>query len=116
MEASRGDIVIQGMDIIIKRDLDKHKSLLDKNNLDIQFLQDARSNEIKRRKFYNSQKGKRKYSDDAMDTAIEQMRLNIERYSSQLKGLNEQKDFNTNIVDTLTNQLNEYYKSLTKLK
>ena len=115
MEVNRGDIVIEGIDVIIQRDLDKHKSLLDKNNIDLQSIHAARSNEISRKKYYNSQKGKRNYSDDAMDTAIEQMRNNIARYSHQLDQLREDLKFNTNIVDTLTIQLDNYHKNIRKL-
>ena len=112
MVAKRGDTFIEGIDVIIKRDLDKHQSLLDKNNMDIQSLTFARQGEIDRKRFYNEQKGKRKYKDDAMDKAISQMVVNIAHLSNQIFKTKEHRVQNAHIVDTLTAQLADYNKSL----
>tara|TARA_R110000772_G_C13310328_1_gene440486 strand:+ start:3388 stop:3738 length:351 start_codon:yes stop_codon:yes gene_type:complete len=112
MVAKRGTVVVEGLDVIIKRDLDKHKFLLNKNNLDLQAIETARSHEISRKKFYTTQKGKRNYNDEAMEKAIAQMNDNIGLYSIQVKSIKESRTFNTNIVDTLTKQLEDYYKQL----
>ena len=111
----RGAIVIEGIDIIIKRDLDKHKALLEKNIIDIQAMNRARGSEIGRKRFYGEQKGKRRYQDDAMDAAIIQMSINITGYSRKILATEELKKFNTNIVDTLTQQLKDYNINLKKL-
>lgn len=116
MVANRGDIFVEGIDVIIKRDLNKHKSLLDKNNIDIQVLQVGRNNEINRKRYYRGQKGKRKFNDNAMEIAIAQMRVNIRQFSDRITITQEQKKQNTIIVDTLTKQLDDYYKSLKLLK
>jgi hypothetical protein len=114
--AARGDILIEGIDVIIKRDLDKHKSLLEKNNMDIQAFETARTGEIGRKRYYNNQKGKRNYDDDAMDKAIEQMAINIAHLSDRIKITKELRKQNTQIVDTLTPQLAQYYKDLANSK
>jgi len=108
MLEKRGDIFIEGIDVIIRRDLDKHGALLEKNQLDIQALQRARSNEIDRKRFYGDQKGKRKYRDDAMDIAIKQMNTNIAGLSVKIKQAEDMKVENTIIVDALSKQLKDY--------
>ena len=116
MKAIRGTTFIEGIDVIIKRDLDKHKSLLNNNNLDIQAFENARDTEIKRKRFYNEQKGKRNYDDDAMDKAINQMAINITHLSDRIKITKELRQQNTHIVDTLTEQLEQYYIDLRNSK
>ena len=111
----RGDTFTEGIDIIIKRDLDKHKSLLEKNIIDILAMQNAIAAEIARKNYYGEQKGNRKYKDDAMDTAITQMTKNINGYSVRIKIVEEERVLNTRIVDTLTLQLQEYYEGLKQL-
>jgi len=111
----RGDIFVEGIDIIIRRDLDKHKALLEKNILDIQSIHGSRNGEIGRKNFYQEQKGKRKWKNDAMDTAIAQMNNNIARFTHQLLGLEKLKEDNTFIVDTLTQQLIDYNNGLSQL-
>lgn len=115
MEFNRGDVFVEGIDVIIKRDLEKHTSLLEHNILDIQAFQGARSSEIAKKQFYGEQKGKRKYRDADMDIAIEQMNTNINHLSKQITFTEDQKKFNTNIVDTLTKQLEDYNIGIRKM-
>ena len=103
----RGDIFVEGIDVIIRRDLDKHKAILEMNVMDIQAFQKSRSSEI--------EKGKRRYRDDAMDEAIEQMNKNIGHLSIRIKFAEELRDQNTIIVDTLTKQLEDYNKGIRAL-
>ena len=111
----RGDIFVEGIDVIIRRDLDKHKAILEMNVMDIQAFQKSRSSEIERKRFYGEQKGKRRYRDDAMDEAIEQMNKNIGHLSIRIKFAEELRDQNTIIVDTLTKQLEDYNKGIRAL-
>lgn len=105
---NRGDTFVEGIDVIIKRDLEKHKALLENNILGIQSLQAARSNEIARKRFYGEQKGKRRYRDDEMDKAIGQMNKNIAHLSIRIKLTEDMRAENVVIVDTLTKQLEDY--------
>ena len=57
MAVKRGDTFIEGIDVIIRRDLDKHKALLDMNNINILTFTTSRDNEINRKRFYGDQKG-----------------------------------------------------------
>jgi hypothetical protein len=108
MAVKRGDTFVEGIDVIIRRDLDKHKALLNMNNINIQNFEAARNSEIGRKRFYGEQKGKRNYSDDAMDTAIRQMNTNIGKFERDIKLTKDQRELNTRIVDTLTVQLKAY--------
>ena len=115
MVAKRGDTFVEGIDVIIRRDLDKHKDLLNMNNLNLQAFAAARDNEIGRKRFYGEQKGKRKYRDEDMDKAIRQMNTNIGKFERDIRLTKDQKEMNTRIVDTLTQQLKDYdvgYKQL----
>ncbi len=115
MEAKRGDTFIEGIDVIIRRSLEKHTDLLETNVRNIEAFQSARSSEIGRKRFYRDQKGKRKYKDDAMDKAIAQMNTNITHLSDRISVTQGLKKENTHYVDTLTEQLKKYYIDLKKV-
>ncbi len=100
--ANRGDIFIEGLDVIIRRDLEKHTALLEQNNINIQTFRVAQSSEIQKKRFYGEQKGQRKYRDSDMDKAIFQMSTNIKHISNRIKITVQLKKENTVIVDTLT--------------
>lgn len=113
----RGDVFVEGIDIIIKRDLEKHIELLNNNNLDIQAFEVAVASEIGRKRSYGKQKkvtknGKLRYDPVAMDKAIVQMNVNIRHLSDRIKITKELRQHNTIIVDTLTAQLNDYNNGL----
>lgn len=114
-EFKRGDVFVEGIDVIIRRDLEKHKSLLEQNILDIQAFQRTRASEIGRKRFYGEQKGKKRYRDEEMDKAIQQMNNNIEHLSERIKFTENLKKENTVIVDTLTEQLIEYDIGIRKM-
>ena len=116
MEAKRGTVFVEGINVIIKRDLDKHKSLLERDILNINHFQETRNSEIQRKKFYAEQKGKRNYDDAKMDEAILQMNKNIAHLSARIDITRKLKEQNTLIVDTLTKQLEQYYKDLVNFK
>ena len=115
MSIKRGDTFVKGINVIIKRDLEKHKALLEYNDLNIQALQRARATEIARKRYYGEQKGKRRYRDKDMDIAIEQMNKNIRHLSARIKITEELKKENTIIVDTLSEQLKSYNSTIEKI-
>ena len=106
------NIVIKGMEVIIKRDLEKHKALLERSNMDMLSFKGAVSHEIKKRKHYKSLLGGGKYDDEALRKSMDMIAINIRHLSDKVKISQDSIDHNRLIVDTLTKQLEDQYEGL----
>lgn len=115
MEANKMDIVIEGVDQIIKRDLDKHKSILDRSKEEIIVFRNATAREIQKKKYYKSLIGGGKFNDESLRSSMTDINVNIRHMQDNVKITEDKIAFNTNIVDTLSRQLEEYYENLKKL-
>jgi hypothetical protein len=102
------EVFVEGLGPIIKRDLDKHRSLLEQVHRDHLAFVQARSYEIARKKNWKSKIGGGKYDDDAMREAIKQINQNIRHFSAKIKLADEKIKHHKLIVDTLTDRLKEY--------
>ncbi len=109
-------IVVEGMDEIIRRDLEKVKALLERKVMERLSFVEARSHEIKRKRYYNSLIGGGKYNDDSLRSSIKDIGINIRHLSDKVQVADEEIKFNTHIVDTLTRQLEEYNIGLNALE
>lgn len=98
-------LVVRGMENIIKKDLDKHKSILEQLNVELLSFRQARSYEIKKRKYYKSLIGGEKYNDEALKKSIDGINVNIQHFSNKVKEIEDKIDFNKHIVDKLSNDL-----------
>ena len=109
------DVVVEGMEQIIQRDLDKHRSLLESANRDLLAFRTARSHEVKRKRHYRDQIGKGKFNDEALEAARIQMAINI-RHLSDKADLAERKiEHHAEIVEALTKQLKDQMAGLKRL-
>ena len=122
MEVKRNDnaddnplIVIEGMEPIIQKDLDKHKAILEQTQTELGVFRQAVSHEVKKKKYYKSLIGGKKYNDDSLRKSIGDININIRHMSDKAKLAQDKIAFETNIVDTLTTQLGEYRESIKKL-
>jgi len=100
-------VVITGMKEIIERDLEKHKVLLERTQIELQSFRVARSHEIKKKKHYNGLVGGGKYDDDALETAIIQSATNIRHMSDKCTASEEKIKHHQLIIDTLTQQVGD---------
>lgn len=111
------EIFIEGIDVVIKLDLGKHKEMLAQAQVERVSFQEARDHESKRKRHYYRQIGEGKYNDDALLAAVKDIRINIRHLSDKVKLSNDKIDHETLIVDTLTAQLKDYnerYASLNR--
>ena len=109
------NLVVEGIEDIIKRDLVNHKSLLERTKLELLSFRQARSHEIKKKKHYVSLIGDGKYDDDSLRKSIKDMNVNI-RHMSDKADLAEKKiQHHTLIVDTLTENLKKQNEGLKRL-
>lgn len=112
MEANQPRIVIQGIEHIIERDLAKHKSLLEQRNRELMAFREARSHEIKRKKYYKALIGQGKFDDAALERSMGCIAINIRHLSDKVTITERSIEHHTLIVDTLTAQLAEQNDAL----
>ena len=101
-------IIIEGIDVVIKRDLAKHQILLERSKLELTSYRQARSHEIKKKKHYKGLIGGGKYDDDALRKSMKDIAINIRHMSDKEKLSKDAIEHHTLIVDTLTQQLDDY--------
>ena len=102
------EIFIEGIDEVIKLDLGKHKELLVQTQAELVSFREARDHESARKRHYYRLIGKGKYNDDALRKSVGDIRLNIRHLSDKAKLAQDKIEHHTLIVDTLTEQLEDY--------
>jgi hypothetical protein len=112
MEVKEPVVIIDGLEVIIKRDLEKHKLLLIRSKADLDAFRLALSHQIKKKKHYVFQVGGGKYSDAALWESIAMIGVDIRHISDKAKLAEEALAHHSLIVDTLTAQLAEQHKNL----
>lgn len=108
-------IYIQGIDVVIKKDLKHHKTLLDRSQLELQTYHQALSHEIKKKKHYLSLIGGGKYNDDSLRKSVDGINVNIKHMSDKVKLTQDAIAHHTLIVDTLAKQLEDYNNGMSEL-
>ena len=106
-------VVIEGIDEIIKRDLEKHKALLDRSKIELQSFRHARSYEIKKKKHYRKQVGNGKYNDKALKRSMDDIAVNM---SDKVKLTEDAIAHHSLIVDKLTEQLDNHNDDMKELR
>lgn len=101
-------VLIEGLDVIIKRDLEKHQALLKRSKQEKLSYVQARGHEIRRKKEWRKHIGGGKFSDEALEEALEQISQNIAMYSDKVKLSDDAILHHTEIVDKLTDDLKDY--------
>jgi len=108
-------IVIKGIDVVIKRDLSRHKGMLERSKLDLQSFRQSRSHEIKKKKHYRKLIEEGKYNKKAMERSIVEISINIRHMSDKCKLSQDAIEHHTMIVDNLATQLEQYNKDIVEL-
>ena len=102
------EVFIEGVDVIIRLDLGKHKELLAQTQTELLAFREAAAHEIKRKKHYYRLIGGGKYDDDALRSSVKDIRINIQHLTNKAKLAEDKIEHYTLIVDTLTEQLKRY--------
>jgi len=111
MEANRRDepvVFVEGIDKVIRLDLEKHKELLTRRKLDKLSWQSGVSHHVKMKRHYKTLIGGGKFNDEALKKSIGQINLNITHLQQKVKLSDDAIEHETLIVDTLTDQLKTY--------
>jgi hypothetical protein len=101
-------VFVEGVDEIIRRDLVKHKGLLEKRQIERLAFNEAVGHAIAKKKYYRDLIGGGKYNDDALKTSIKDQNINIRHLQDKVKLARDGIEHETLIVDTLTEQLKQY--------
>ena len=104
-------VLIKGIDKVIKRDLGKHKALLEQSKLSLLSFRQSVSHQIKKKKHYLGLVGSGKYNDESLKSSITMINVDIKAMSDKAKLADEEIKHHALIVDTLTDQLQDYYKN-----
>lgn len=112
MDRKDPTVLIEGLDVLIKRDLEKHQGLLERSKQEKLTYVQARSSEIKRKRAWRKHIGGGKFDDAALEVALDQIAQNITMWSDKVKLSDDAIAHHTLIVDTLTEQLFEYNETL----
>ena len=112
MDRKEPEIVIEGIEEVIKKDLKKHQGILERSKIELISYKNARSHEIQKKKKWKSHIGGGKFNDDALRNSMDQIAINIRHMSDKVDLTNEAIKHHTEIVDTLTEQLESQYKGL----
>ena len=104
------EVFIEGIDVVIRLDLGKHKELLAQTQAELISFRAARDHESARKRHYYRLIGGDRYDDDALKRSVEDIRLNIRHLSDKANLAEEKAEHHTLIVDTLTAQLVDYEK------
>lgn len=102
------EVFIEGIDVVIKLDLGKHKELLDRTQDELVSFNEAVTHESARKRHYYRLIGGEKYDDDALRASVDDIRINIRHLSDKAKLARDKIEHHTLIVDTLTEQLQDY--------
>lgn len=109
------DIVIEGMEDVIARDLEKHIGLVVRSKAELDSYREARSHEIKRKRHFFKQIGGGKFNDVSLREAIKQIKQNVAHLSQKVKIAEDCRAHHQLIVDTLTQQLEDQNAGLKRL-
>ena len=108
MDLNQPFVFIEGIDVVIRRDLDKHKAILENCKNDLIAFKQARAHEIAKKKHYRKQIGGGKFNDEALRQGIVGIAVNIRHMSDKISHTEKRIEHNTHIVDTLQGQLDDY--------
>ena len=109
------EIFLEGIDVVIKLDLGKHKELLTQTQVELQSFREAVLHESKRKRHYFRLIGGDKYDDKALEKSVEDIRINMRHLSDKVQISEEKIAHHSMIVDTLTEQLSEYNRKYASL-
>jgi hypothetical protein len=102
------EVFIEGIDVVIKLDLGKHKELLAQAQVDVRVFREAAAHQSGKKRFYHRQIGEGKYNDDALRRSVTDIRTNIRHLTDKAEQAKKKAEHHTLIVDTLTEQLKDY--------
>ena len=108
-------IVVKGLEDIIRKDLKKHQTLLERSKAELDAFRLAVSYQVKKKKYYKSLLGGGKYNDESLRKSMDMIVIDLRHMSDKVKLSEEAIAHHKLIVDTLSAQLEDQYKRLEML-
>jgi hypothetical protein len=109
------EVFVEGIDVVIRLDLGKHKELLAQTQAELLSFREAAQHESARKRHYYRLIGGDQYDDDALKRSVEDIRINIRHLTDKAKAAQEKMEHHSLIVDTLTQQLADYERRYASL-
>lgn len=109
-------IVIEGMEEILERDLAKHEGTVENAQRELEAYREGRAYEVRKKKHYRSLVNAGKYDQKAMESAIEQIDINLRHMADKVKLSKERIAHHQEIVDKLKEELANQYRGLKHLE
>lgn len=114
MAANR--IIIEGLENIIQKDLDKHRFLFEKSKLELDEYRRALDYQVQRKKYYNRLLRAGKYNKESMEKEITQIQINARMLTDKISLSEKAIEHHKIIVDTLVKQLKDQQDGLLYLE
>lgn len=115
VKPNRGQLVIEGMDVIIKRELDRHKMIISTLNKQIEVLKEQVDHLKQKKSAWANMIGQRRFRADSMQKAIKEMEDQITSNTNELGIKRQQLAYSMKQVTMYDEQMNEYYRGLADL-
>lgn len=115
VKPNRGQLVIEGMDVIIKRELDRHKMIISTLNKQIEVLKEQIDHLKQKKVAWANMIGQRRFNAEAMQKAIKGMEDQITNNSNDLAIKRQQLAYSMKQVTMYDEQMQNYYKGLADL-
>lgn len=109
-------VVVEGIENKMEQDLLKHRSLIGQSRRDKVAWKEALSHEVAKKRHYKTLIGGGKYNDEALETAREQMNINIRHFQDKVEGAEKKIEWHKNIVKKLETDLKNQRALLEKLR
>ena len=110
--AKKPVVIIDGLEKVIKKDLEKHKILLTRSKLDLIAFREAVAYQVKKKRHYKSLVGGGKFNDAALQGSMAMIGIDLRHMSDRVKLAEEAIVHHSLTVDTLTVQLADQNKKL----
>lgn len=101
-------VFIEGFEDLYERDIEKHKSLLERSTNELFSYRNAISYQVQKKKHYKSHLDKGKYNNDALRKSMQMINIDIGQLTNKVKLSQDAIDHHKLIVDTLVKQLSQY--------
>lgn len=110
------DVVVEGMEDILERDLFKHRGLRNQAEAELLEYRNGRAYEARKKKHYQGLMSFGKYNAESMELAIGGIDINIRHMEDKAKLAKEKIEHHQEIIAALEKDLASQYRGLKCLK
>ena len=108
------EVITIGIDKVIEIDLGKHKAQLEQSKQRLLAYREAQSHQVQKKRHYAKLIGGGTFDDDALKASITMINTDVRAMADKCRVSEEEIAHHSLIVDTLTEQLVNYHKTIEK--